>query len=142
MSVNNSYSIGLEVRCEAPRAFDELSTRISDWWGDQDHPAEKVGDVFTVSWGEPWYQFQVKAFHPPDLIVWECIDANQIIGDLKGVQKEWVGTQLQWTITPSGENIKVHLKHRGLVPAFVCYDFCSSTWDRFITVNLKKYLER
>lgn len=137
-----SYSTSLAVKSSAAKVLEALSTKIEDWWGDQDKPAQQLGDIFTISWGEPWYQFKVVEYIPNKKVVWECIDSNQIIGDLEGVQKEWVGTQLKWTINTVNENeIELHFKHEGLVPEFICYDVCSNTWDSFIAVNLKEYLE-
>ena len=140
---NTSYSADLRIRTSAELAFEALSTKIGAWWGDQDKAVKQLGDVFTVSWGEPWYQFKVVAFSPRDSITWECIDAKQIIADLEGVEKEWVGTQIHWTIKQSSAGeIVLHFTHEGLVPEFTCYDFCSRTWDRFLHGNLKDYLER
>ncbi len=139
---DKSYSVRIVVKCTEESAFAALTTKIGSWWGDQNKPADQLGDVFTMSWGEPWYQFKVTEYVLNKRIVWECIDSKQIIGDLEGVEKEWVGTRLQWTISKSNENeIELHFKHEGLIPELICYDLCSHTWDRFITFNLKKYLE-
>jgi len=138
-----SYSTELRVKTSEEDAFEALSTKIGDWWGDQDKTAQQLGDVFTMSWGEPWYKFKIVEYVPNKKITWECIDSKQIIGDLDGVEKEWVGTQLQWTINKLNEGeIELQFRHEGLVPEFICYDFCSNTWNRFIEFNLKKYLER
>ncbi len=141
-SQNKSYSTKLIIKSSEENVFDALSIKIGDWWGDQDKPAQQLGDEFTISWGEPWYQFKVVESVPCRSITWECIDSKQIIGDLVGVEKEWVGTQLQWTINKLSEReIELQFTHEGLVPEFICYTFCSNTWDRFIAYNLKKYLE-
>lgn len=138
-----SYGTKITVKSNSNAVFNALTTTISEWWGDQDKPVSKVGDVFTVSWAEPWYQFKIVEYIPNERVVWECTDAHQIIGELQGVEKEWVGTRLEWTIKTISENeTELSFTHMGLVPEFICYDFCANTWDRFITYNLKKYLER
>jgi len=122
--------------------FKSLTEELSNWWGNMDNIVQKKGDIFTVSWGEPWYKFKVVEFNPFSIITWECIDCNQIIGDLKGVEKEWVGTKLQWEIkTIKDKEVEVSLIHQGLIPEFTCYKVCSSAWDSFIGNSLKKYLE-
>ncbi len=142
-TADKNYSARLIVNSTPQVTFDALSTNIGDWWGDQDNPVSQLGDVFTMSWGEPWYKFKVVEYQPNKKITWECIDSRQIIGELEGVEKEWVGTQLHWLVKKNNENeIELLFTHEGLVPSFICYDFCSNTWDRFITFNLKKYLER
>ena len=119
-----------------------LTEEISKWWGDIDNIVQKKGDIFTVSWGEPWYKFKVTEFKPFNKITWECIDCNQIIGDLKGVEKEWVGTKLQWEIkTINDKEVEVNIIHQGLIPEFACYKVCSSAWDNFVGNSLKNYLE-
>ncbi len=142
MTNQKDYSTNILVRATAEQAFEALSIGIKSWWGSTEPPAVHQGTVFTVSWGEPWYRFKITAFEEPQRISWTCTDANQIIAGLEGVQKEWVGTQLHWTIEemPAGM-IKVSLLHQGLVPEFICFDFCSTTWDSFVQDRLKAYLQ-
>ena len=136
------YATSLRIECSPQSAFQALAEDLGNWWGEMDRPVKAEQDIFTVSWGAPWYRFQVQVYSPPRQLVWECVDANQIIGDMKGVQKEWVGTKLHWKIEQVGTNtINLSLTHEGLVPEFVCYDFCSTTWERFIHQHLKPYLE-
>ncbi len=138
-----SYTLNVRVQASESVVFDALTTKIGDWWGDQDRPADGLGKIFTMSWGDPWYQFKVVEYVENVAVSWECIDSKQIIGHLEGVEKEWVGTVLRWRLTKESDgDIALHFIHEGLVPAFICYHFCSNTWDRFITFNLRTYLER
>ena len=58
-----------------------------NWWGKQSAIPAAVLDEFKVQWGEPWYEFRVVEFEANRKMVWECIDASQIIKGLEGVQK-------------------------------------------------------
>ena len=137
-----SYSRTVEITASAPEIFQALTKDLQGWWGSMDHPVSKVGDAFRVSWGEPWYRFQVIRYEYPSFLSWECTDANQIIEGLDGVQKEWVGTQLHWQIESIGpKSCRVKFIHQGLVPEFTCFDFCSTAWDHFFGERLKSYLE-
>lgn len=137
-----SYQTAVIIKSDSELIFKALTKDLSAWWGNMDKKVKKEGDIFTISWGEPWYKFKVIKYKPNKEIIWQCIDANQIIGNLKGVQKEWVGTQLEWKIEPAENSIsKVTFLHQGLVPEFICYNVCSSAWDRFIGDALKKYVE-
>ncbi len=139
---SSDYSTLVRISASPEAVFRALTMELAEWWGKMDHPVEKKGAVFTVSWGEPWYRFEVIDYSPQRKLIWKCIDANQIIDNLEGVQKEWVGTKLHWTIDAiNSKEVELSLVHEGLVPTFTCYDFCSSTWDRFITTSLKEYLE-
>lgn len=142
MKHQDDYSTSIQVKTTLTRAFLALSTGIEGWWGATDRPANQLGAQFRVSWGEPWYQFKIVEYEDLKRISWECTDANQIIAGLEGVQKEWVGTQMQWAIRELDKGtVEISLVHKGLVPAFICYDFCSMTWDSFVQEKLKAYLE-
>lgn len=141
--MNNDFTTSVIIECTPKEVFDALTLNINDWWGNLDSPIYKTNDVFTVDWGTPWYQFKVIEYKPNDILEWECIDANQIIGNLEGVQKEWVGTTLKWTIKSIEKNkIRLDFTHKGLTPKFICYDVCAPTWKEFIGVALKEYLEK
>ncbi len=139
---NPDYSRALIARTNSETAFKAISNGLPDWWGKMDTSVEAVNDIFTVSWGEPWYQFQVTEYYPNERITWKCIDANQIIKHLEDVEKEWVGTILYWRINElSSEEVEIRLTHQGLNSSLECYAFCSSTWDKFLMNRLKTYLE-
>lgn len=141
--VNQDYQQSISIVATKEKAFQALTHNLEAWWGKVDQQTQGVGDRFKVSWEEPWYQFKVIDYQPFTNVTWKCIDANQIIDGLEGVAKEWINTQLIWTIQNENEQtIKVNLLHQGLNPTFICYDFCSKTWDYFITERLKAYLER
>lgn len=137
------YRQVVRLNSSPEQVFEALTTHISEWWGKQDLPADHIGSEFRVSWGQPWYQFRVEEFLPMKKVVWKCTDANQLIDGLEGVQKEWVGTRLHWELfQDAGDEIELRFMHEGLVKDFICYDFCSGTWDRFLLVELKSYLEK
>jgi hypothetical protein len=138
-----NYQKSIHIKSSKPIIFRSLSHELADWWGNMDNPINIVGDIFKVSWGEPWYQFKVITYKPYEELSWECIDSNQIIGDLEGVEKEWVGTKLHWKIKQiDTETNELTFVHEGLIPDFICYDVCSNAWSDFIGTSLKEYLEK
>ena len=140
--MGSSYSRSVEIVTRAKEIFHALTHDLEGWWGSMDVPITSMGDRFTVSWGEPWYRFEVIRYEPPLKLSWHCIDANQIINGLDDVQKEWVGTQLHWTIEAiNSEACLLTVVHQGLVPEFTCYEFCVASWDQFLGERLKAYLE-
>ena len=139
---NKDYRKTVLISSNKEDVFNSLTKEISNWWGNMDNIVQKEGDIFTISWGEPWFQFRVIEYNAFNSITWECIDCNLIIDDLVGIDKEWVGTKLQWNIKPIHKNeVEVSLVHQGLIPEIKCYKFCSATWDSFIGNSLKNYLE-
>lgn len=138
---HKSYQIEVVLPVSKEIAFKSISKELESWWGRQSEKISNVGQKFKVSWKEPWYEFLVIEYLPTNKMIWKCIDANQIIDGLEGVQKEWVDTELVWNLTEIDENqCRLDFIHQGLIPEFICYDFCSSTWDYFLTNKLKNYL--
>jgi len=138
----NDYATQVEIPRSRNVLFNALSRELEAWWGKQDQPLSEAGIIFKVSWGTPWYQFRVIEYKEDELMVWECIDANQIIPGLSDVEKEWVGTKIHWQLeklTP--DTTILHFKHEGLIPDFLCFDFCSRTWDQFLKERLISYLQ-
>ncbi|MEP1033038.1 hypothetical protein [Ekhidna sp.] len=138
----NHYTTSLEINRSAADVFKAISSQLDGWWGHQDHPVTELGTVFKVSWGEPWYQFKAVKYLPNEEMIWECIDANQIINGLEGVQKEWVGTNVHWRLKSLGDaRTQLNFKHEGLVPTFICFNVCSRAWTDFLQQHLVSYLE-
>jgi len=138
-----SYRQTVTINTSKEKVFSALTSGIENWWGAVDKEGQQVGEIFKVSWGEPWYQFEIIEFQIDTKVTWKCVDANQIIGGMEGVAKEWVGTKLYWAIEVNKEDeIQVSLIHEGLAPTLLCYDVCSFHWDKFITESLKDYLEQ
>lgn len=139
----NHYTTSLEIKRPVDAVFKAISSELGFWWGHQDHPAIQVGTVFKVSWTEPWYQFKVVTYELNQEMSWECLDANQIIHGLEGVQKEWVGTKIHWRFESLGDTLtRLNFEHEGLNPDFICFDFCSRAWSDFLQQRLIAYLEK
>ena len=137
-----SYRTSIEVNSPPEKLFEAISKNLGDWWGNQDSPIDKEDVVFTVSWGEPWYKFQVIEYIPNQAMIWKCIDANQQIDGLTGVEKEWVGTEIHWEIKRlDRDRSLLEFEHKGLVPEFICFTFCSDSWGHFLESSLVEYLK-
>ena len=140
---DRDYKKTIVVHATPEEVFRALTKEISSWWGMTDRNISGAGEVFTVSWGKPYYQFLVTEYDPPFSLQWKCIDSRQIIKGLDGVEKEWVGTSIQWNIRQLGPKIvEINFVHKGLMSDFICYEICSSTWDDFLSRKLKVHLER
>lgn len=136
------YKTSIKINHSKKKIFDAISKELTEWWGKQDHQIDKEGMEFTVSWGEPWYQFSVIHFKENEALVWKCIDANQKIKGIKHIEKEWVNTEIHWEIEKiSNELCKLNFKHIGLNKGLLCFNFCSQTWNHFLNDSLVSYLD-
>lgn len=139
--MTNSYTTSVEINTSVENIFEAICLNLADWWGQQDKEIDGGGVIFKVSWDEPWYQFKVIKYVKDEEVVWECIDANQKIKGLTGVEKEWVGTKIHWKLTKlESQKTVLEFTHEGLVPEFLCFEFCSSTWEYFLKESLVTYL--
>ena len=139
----NNYKNSVEIDSPPNRIFAAISKELGNWWGNQDKPILRNGTIFKVAWGEPWYQFEVSHYMVNREMSWTCIDANQIIEGLTGVEKEWVGSEIHWKIEPLDENRSLlKFEHSGLVPELQCYSFCSKSWIYFLEHKLVDYLRK
>lgn len=138
----NSFRTSLKLCNSREGVFTAISQKLGKWWGKQNVIIDREGMIFKVSWGEPWYLFKVVEFQPESKMVWECIDANQIISGLSDVEKEWVGTKIHWKLSEAGAHQTIlEFKHEGLVPDFICFDFCSQSWEHFLGERLRNFVD-
>jgi len=99
--------------------------------------AEKVGDAFTVRFGETFVDFKISEVVPGKKVVWQVTDCNlHWIND----KKEWKDTSVVWEASPDNGATRVKMTHIGLVPCAECYDNCKGGWDFCVGKSLSKLL--
>ncbi|GAA3636015.1 hypothetical protein [Flavivirga jejuensis] len=130
-----NYTTEITMRASAVDVFSALSEKINLWWGETDTPVSKVGDVFTIVFGEACWTFKIMTYTPHSKLTWVCI------GGVPDFNAEWIGNQLHWSIEEQGDTTKVRFLQIGLTPNMNCYDVCASTWDKFIMISLKSFVE-
>lgn len=139
----NDYSVTIVVEASRAHVFRAISTELSLWWGAQDNLIDQNKMIFRVSWGEPWYEFELLEYRQDQEMVWECIDANQKIKGLKNIEKEWVGTKIHWKLVAlTQDRTELEFRHEGLVPELICFEFCSASWGHFLKEALVNYIAK
>ena len=53
---------------------------------------------------------------------------------------EWIGTDLVFELSPKNGQTEIRFTHRGLVPAYECFDICSNAWGTYINSSLRKLI--
>ena len=138
-----NYKTSIDINSPPEMLFEAISKNLGDWWGNQDKLIEKRGIIFKVSWGEAWYKFEVVKYLKNQEMTWKCIDANQKIEGLTDVEKEWVGTEIHWKVKRLDNNRSLlEFEHKGLIPEFICFNFCSDSWSHFLEQSLVNYLTK
>jgi hypothetical protein len=135
--MTNNYHQSIKASVPSAEVFDKIN-RVADWWTASFTGASgKIGDAFTVRFGETFVDFAVDDLVPARRIVWHVTDCNlHFIRD----KKEWKDTHVVFDISPDGPATSVTMTHAGLVPGLECYDNCKGGWDFFVGKSLLKLL--
>jgi len=137
-----SYTQQVTIASSSEKVFKAITENVQKWWGNTDLTTRKIGDEFTTSFDKTFWKFRLLELIPKNKIVWQCIDARHIHKGYEGIEKEWIGTTVQWTIhSKSDEESILTMQHNGLTPDLNCYEICTPAWDRFVTESLKRFVE-
>ncbi len=112
---------------------------VRGWWsGEIDGDTDKLGAEFTYRVPNAHRSKQkITEFNPGKKVVWHVVDAElSFVKD----PSEWKGTDIVFEIAKKGDTTEVRFTHKGLVPAFECYDSCSNAWGMLIHGNLRKLI--
>ncbi len=140
--MNESYNKKILVSSAKEYAFRALTEGVREWWGAFEGKISKEGDVFTMTFDETAWKFRVFDVIENEKIGWECIEARHMHPGLSGIEKEWLGTKVYWSIREKEKGVEIELLHEGLVPELNCYDVCKDEWGHFFLQGLKNYLEK
>lgn len=133
----NDYHCSIAAAVPVQEAFNSIC-HVSAWWATHvEGRSEKLGDSFTVRFGETFVTFKIAERIPGQKLVWQVTDCN--LHWLKD-KKEWNGTFIVWEVSSRNGLTQVDMTHLGLIPGIECYDQCESGWNHFIKESLFKLL--
>ena len=137
-----SYKTQVLISGNRKQVFEAIAQQVQNWWGNTDYSVSAINDEFTTSFGQTYWKFKISTFEPYATIVWSCIDAKHIHDGYQGIEKEWIGTTVEWRLEAVNPNeTLLHFAHNGLVPNLNCYEICFPAWERFVTKSLKSFIE-
>ena len=112
---------------------------VRGWWtGDIDGATCKVGDEFTYRSADVHRSRQrVTESIPGQRVVWHVVEGYL---NFARDTSEWTGTDIIFEISMKDDKTEVCFTHAGLVPAFECFDSCSSAWGYYINGNLRSLM--
>ena len=102
---------------------------VSRWWGPTEGDADAGGTLIT-SFGQYGANAMRVLEAGPTRIVWESIAADG--HPPTGHTKEWLGTTIQFDITPADDRTELRFTHAGLTPQLQCWDVCVAAWTQFL----------
>jgi hypothetical protein len=133
-----NYHTEIDVACDRESSVAGIHN-IRAWWAqDVEGNADKVGDRFTVRFGNTWAIFEIVVM-VKDEIIWSVVDSYL---DLLDDKKEWNDTKLICQITTVDQKTRIDLTHQGLTPEKQCFEDCTKGWNFYINNSLSGFLDR
>jgi hypothetical protein len=114
---------------------------VRGWWsGEIDGKTDELGAEFTYRYEDKHRTTQrITEFVPGRRVVWHVLDGYLSFVDDK---TEWTGTDIIFDIVPKAAQTEVRFTHLGLVPAYECFDSCSSAWHFYILGSLRNLIAK
>lgn len=108
---------------------------VRGWWSEGlEGNSEHLNDEFVYRHkGFHYSKHRLTEVVEDKRIVWLTLDSKLTFVDM---QDEWNGTEMIFEISKQNEQTKVDITHRGLVPAFACFENCSKGWTYYLESSL------
>jgi hypothetical protein len=118
--------------------FNAINNARGWWSGAIDGETDKLGAEFTYEVpGAHRSKQKITEFIPGKKVIWRVLDASlSFVKD----KSEWKNTEIIFEIAKKGAQTEVRFTHKGLVPAYECFDDCSNAWGILINGNLRKLI--
>lgn len=132
------FNTGFSVDQTPDEVFNAIN-HVRGWWSENIiGGTDKLNDEFT-------YQFKdvhkctmkLVEFVPGKKVVWLVLD-NYF--NFTKDKTEWTGNRIEFDITENENKTQLHFTHRGLVPAYECYDICFDAWSGYINKSLYRLI--
>ena len=135
---NQSFTTAFLVDQSPEEAFAAIAN-VKGWWSGQiEGQTNEFGAEFTYRYQDVHYSKQrITEFVPGKRVVWRVLDSHLSFTE---DPNEWTGTEVTFEVEAQGEQTQVRFSHLGLVPAFECFDKCSSAWSFYINNSLRQLI--
>jgi uncharacterized protein YndB with AHSA1/START domain len=122
------------ITAPADRVYEALATvdGLAGWWTRTTDGDASVGGQLRFYFGspEPSAVMEVTALSPDEHVRWSCVSGPD----------EWVGTELTFDLSQSGEETMLRFSHAGWHEPIDFMAHCSTKWGYFL-LGLKNGLE-
>ncbi len=137
---SHDYTATILVDQTAEKAFAAIKN-VRGWWSeDIEGSTDKVGDVFSYHYEDAHRcKMRLVELVSNRKVTW-LVTENHF--NFTKDPNEWKGTRVVFEISRRDGKTQVRFTHKGLVPAFECYDVCSNAWGTYITGSLRDLITK
>jgi len=135
----DSFTTICSVDRTPKQAFDAINN-VRGWWSGQiEGDTDVLGAEFTYRVpGVHYCRMRITELIPGKRVVWHVLDSDL---SYTKARTEWNGTDITFDITRRKDGkTEVRFAHVGLVPAYECYDDCSTAWGALVKGSLRKLI--
>jgi hypothetical protein len=133
-----NFSTTFSVEQTPKEVFDAI-TNPRGWWSEEiEGSTDRPNDEFTYSYKDVHLcRMKLTEVIPDKRVVWHVVDNYFNFTEDK---TEWTGTDICFEIAGKDGRTEVRFTHRGLVPAYECFDVCSNSWGFYIAGSLRSLI--
>jgi len=124
---------------QTPNEVFNAVNNVRGWWSERiDGGTEQLNDEFTYQrWDLHKCTMRLTEVVPDKKVVWLVLDNYFSFTEDR---TEWIGTKIEFDISEKDGKTQLKFTHRGLVPAYECYNICFDAWTSYIQGSLKSLI--
>lgn len=132
---NKDFSTTLVLDATPQQVFDAVNN-VRGWWSENiEGNTGEAGSTFRYHYQDVHRAtIKITELVPGKRIVWQVEDNH--FKFTEGAD-EWTGTAIVFAISEQEGKTQLQFTHKGLVPAFECFQLCSDAWTHYIQDSLK-----
>lgn len=134
----SDFNIILLVDQTPAEVFNAINN-VRGWWSENiEGGTTRLNDEFTYQFKDV-HKCTMKLIEviPDKKVVWLVLDNYFNFTEDK---TEWTGTKIEFEISEKENKTQLHFTHRGLVPAYECYNICFDAWTHYINDSLRNLI--
>jgi len=124
---------------QTPTEVFKAINNVRGWWSEEiEGSTDKLNDEFTYHF-EDVHRSKMKLIEviPDKKVVWLVLD-NYF--NFTTDKREWIGTKIIFELSQKENKTQIRFTHRGLVPAYECFEVCRDAWTNYIQDSLRNLI--
>jgi hypothetical protein len=135
---DRNFTAAISVDQTPEEAFNAIHN-VRGWWSENiEGSTDKLSAEFSYRYQDAHFcKIKITELVPGKRIAWHVLD-NRF--NFTKDKNEWKGTDIIFEISKEGNKTEVRFTHRGLVPAYECFEMCSKAWGSYINGSLRSLI--